>query len=312
MDKLTLQISTDADYRGQQLHDFLLKRMDSALHNSSVEYQRYKDYAEITLARSNPQASKSAKSRKEWRESVYAVLADYILDYYEEELLRRMVRKDKCYSTEEGEELLTYCRQLESVSDMVSAGKDEQLHGRVRRRGLLLQDLSACLEQESLLHVDGFLRFRLGKYGTELKDMLEYASDEYMMDQQYKEFISLLRYFVYIQESKIPVAHIMHKNQNEFMLLNDQLKPINTEQLDTTFRVEFLDKDYNLEDLIVSTLITIAPERIVIHTREPELPVIKTISQIFEDRCEVCGYCRICSSTLGEAGSSNKQNKLSP
>jgi putative sporulation protein YtxC len=309
MDKLTLQVSGDAGSRAESLYDCLLMRINTTLHNSSLEYRHYKGYSEIVLGRPGPQAGKSAKWKKEWQEAVCLALADYILDHREEELLRDLIRKDKRYAPEETDEILGYCLQAEKTSDAAASGVKEENHGRIRRQKLLAQDLTSCMKKDTMLNLDGFLRFRTGKYGAELKEILEYASDEYLMDQQYKEFISLLRYFVYIQESKIPVAHIMHKGGHEFLVLNENMKPIDTEPLDTTYKVEFLDKDYNLEDLIVSTLITIAPERIYIHTREPELAVIKTISQIFEERAEICGYCRVCSSILGETG---QQNKLSP
>ena len=40
----------------------------------------------------------------------------------------------------------------------------------------------------------------------------------------------------------------------------------------------------NMEDMIVSTLITVSPQQIVIHTRQPELPVMRTLETIFELR----------------------------
>ncbi|MDF2924282.1 MAG: putative sporulation protein YtxC [Paenibacillaceae bacterium] len=309
MDKLTIQVSTDADHRGQSLHDYLLMSFNTTLHNSSLACQRYKGHWEITLGRANPQSNKSNKSKKDWQDAVFTALAEYILEHFEEDILRGMIRKDKRYSLEETEEVLQYCRQLEQISDTIPAHKEEHAHGRARRSRLVVADLTACCEAQSFLNLDGFIRFRINKYGAELKEMIEYASDEYLMDQQYKEFISLLRYFVYIQESRIPVAHIMHKGGHEFLLLNEQMKPIDTTELDTTFKVEFLDKDYNLEDLIVSTLITIAPERVYIHTRDPELAVIKTITQIFENRTEICPYCRHCSPFLDQLG---HKNQLSP
>lgn len=307
MDKLTIQISTDGEQRGQELQQLLWLRMEATLHKGLMECQSYKDLAEIVLERSEPQAGgKSEKGRKDWLEAVCAALADYILEHEEEKLLRGLIVKDKRYSAEDAEDLLNYCRQLEEISDTVPVHKGDHTHGRARRHKLLVQELTGCLDQAVSLNLDGFLRFRLGKYGTELNEIIEYASDEYVMDQQYKEFISLLRYFVYIQDTKIPVAHIMHKGGHEFLLLDEHMKPIDTTELDTTFKVEFLDKDYNLEDLIVSTLITLAPERIYIHTREPELAVIKTISQIFEQRVQLCGYCRNCSPLLDKLGQKNK------
>lgn len=308
MDKLTLQVLPDSVIRGQELYDCLFKHIDKALHNSSLEWNNYKGYTEIIVGRPNPRSNKTAKSKWEWTEAVSGILAEFVLDHAEEGLLTQLIRRDKRYNEEEIAEVLSYCKQIMNEEDAVPESMEEH-HGRSRRRKLLVQDLTGCMENQASLNLDGFLRFRIPRYSAELRDIMEYAADEFLMDQQYKEFISLLRYFVYIQESKIPAAHLMHKGGHEFMLLNEQMKPIDTEQLDTTFKVEFLDKDYNLEDLIVSTLITIAPERIYIHTREPELAVIKTISQIFEDRSEICEYCRLCKPILGEMG---QQDKLSP
>jgi putative sporulation protein YtxC len=129
------------------------------------------------------------------------------------------------------------------------------------------------------------------------------------MDKQYQEFISLLQYFVYIQDAKIPSAHLMHQGGHQFILLNDQFKPIETTQLDTWFTIEMLDKEVNFEDMIVSTLITVAPQQIYIHTREPEAQIIKTIMQIFEGRFSICDYCRQCVLLLGDR---QKKDQLFP
>ncbi len=115
----------------------------------------------------------------------------------------------------------------------------------------------------------------------ELHEVIDYAVDEFLMERQYQEFISLLKYFVYIQEAKTPAAHLMHKGGSEFTILNDQLQPIDANQFDSSFSIELLDKDINFEDMIVSTLITVSPEQIYIHTREPDVQIISTISQIF-------------------------------
>ena len=56
------------------------------------------------------------------------------------------------------------------------------------------------------------------------------------MDRQYQEFISLLQYFVYIQEAKIPAAHLIHKGGHEFVILNDRMEPIDANEFDASFR----------------------------------------------------------------------------
>lgn len=308
MDKLTLQMMPDSVVRGQELYDCLFQHIDTTLHNSSLEWNHYKGFTEITVGRPNSRSGKGTKNKPDWLESFSAVLAEFLVERAEEAVLTAMIRRGREFKQEDTADVLGYCKQIMAEEDSIPEPAAEQ-QGKLRRRKLLAQDLVQCFRSEQVLNLDGFFRFRVFKYGAELRDIIEYAKDEYLMDQQYKEFISLLKYFVYIQDAKIPEAHLLHKGGHEFILLNEQLKPIETEKLDTTFKVEFLDKDYSFEDLIVSTLITIAPERIYIHTREPGVAVIKTISQIFEGRSEICEYCGVCLPALGDRG---HQDKLSP
>lgn len=311
MKSMAIRVSDHPALHSQKLHDRMTAGMGTDLLNTALEFRRYPGHSEIVLEffGGTKGLGKGAKNLQEWPQAVGRVLADFIVDECEEELLRRLIRKDKRYSEGEQEEILAYCRQLEEVSDFAPAAVAETSPGRARKRSLLLQDLADCLRPGATLDLEGFFRFRLKRYGAELKEMLEYASDEYLMDQQYKEFISLLRYFVYVQDSKMPLAHIIHQGGHNFLLLDSELNPIDTEKLDTTYKVEFMDKDYNLEDMIVSSLLTIAPERICIHTREPELPVIKTLTQIFENRTEICRLCRSCEPI---SASLEQQDKMSP
>lgn len=308
MDKLTVRILSSRCETIQRLYECLIRRTDSRLNNSTVEWQSYKDYSEINVS-GLKQLHKTAAKKNEWLQNVSSAIAQYMLDFYEDELLGRLIRKSGLGGKEDTESVLGYCRQLLHPENGQLPEKGP-VHGKTRRLKMLSDDLAAYLKENPVLNMEGFLRFRCSKYAGELREVIEYATDEYLMDQQYKEFISLLRYFVYIQDSKMPEVHLMHKGGHEFVLLNEQMKPIDTDRLDTTFKVEFLDKDYNFEDLIVSTLIAIAPQRIFIHTREREQQVIKTILQIFEDRSELCEYCRLCNPILGEAA--GHQDKLSP
>ncbi|MEK8126980.1 putative sporulation protein YtxC [Paenibacillus filicis] len=219
-------------------------------------------------------------------------LADYVMRHEERGLLGKLIRDDFHYSQEEeAEQILAYCEQ------MLGEGHDEGEEYRLamsRRKEKLATEIEAYVSTETVLHLDGLLRFRLQSYKQELRDVVEYAVDEFVMDRQYQEFISLLQYFVYIQEAKIPFVHLVHKGGNEFTLLNDRMEQIETDDPDAIVTVEMLEKDMNFEDMIVSTLITVSPQTIYIHTREPDAQVIKTIRQIFENRVELCGYCRLC------------------
>lgn len=235
------------------------------------------------------------------------VLADYVLEEEEREQLRKIIKQDFHYKQDdEVEGIMAFCGQVlcDEGEWSVGAGQTEAY---LRRKHTITAELYEYLEEHAELNLDGFLRFRLHAYRDELRDVVEYAIDEFVMDRQYQEFISLLQYFVYIQEAKIPFVHLIHKGGSDFLLLNERMEIMDTDETDTVVTVEMLEKEMNFEDMIVSTLITVSPQQIYIHTREPELQVIKTIKQIFENRVELCGYCRLCHNL--DRGAAAEYNK---
>jgi putative sporulation protein YtxC len=276
----------------------------------TVHYDLHENYACIR-GETIVQGKGNQLLQKEMKEGLASVLAEHIMEEKEPLLLRNLIVKEFKYDTKEDIELIEgYCKQF-MFGDTETEGTSisNAVIGKLRRKHLLTQQLMLYFDEKSELILDGFLKFRLHDYMEELREVVEYAVDEYVMDRQYQEFISLLQYFVYIQEAKIPVAHLIHKGGHEFVILNDQLEPIDANEFDATFKLEVLEKDINFEDMIVSTLITVSPANIYIHTRDPEMTIIKTIMQIFEDRTTICSYCRTCHTYLGEG---KKQDQLSP
>jgi putative sporulation protein YtxC len=235
-----------------------------------------------------------ANDRKPLVETVAAATAQYMMETHEKDLVRSLIADD--YGYDEEDELAAIEAYCWHNPDPVEQAPDP---GARKRLALIQEEVTRYLEQHRLLHVEGFIRFRLQRYIDHLREIVEYAIDEYTADKQYEEFISLLKYFVYIQDAKIPVAHLIHKGAHEFALLNDRMEPIETKQLDQ-FVVEMIDKEINYEDMIVSTLITVSPQNVYIHTRNPEMQVIKTIKQIFEERATVCTTCPRCIPLLGD------------
>ncbi|MNG36180.1 YtxC-like family protein [compost metagenome] len=59
-----------------------------------------------------------------------------------------------------------------------------------------------------------------------------------------------------------------------------------------------VEYEMNVEDMVISTLVPISPKQIVIHTRQPELQIIRTIESIFGIRVSVCVGCGSCHSSF--------------
>lgn len=226
-------------------------------------------------------------------------IAAAMIEAYEHQLLDRCIHREIGADDPEGAEEVRI-----QLGDLFAAAGKQRKEGDLsyeRRLAKLGGAIAEYLAAETFLHVEGFLRFRAEPYLEELRDAVSYAADEWMMERQYREFIALLKYFVYIQEAKIPAAHVVHHGNHDFTLLNERMLPIDTRQMDQ-FVVELIDKDISFEDVIVSTLISVSPGRLIVHTRTPEEQVIKTILTIFEGRTELCSNCTVCAPPLEKRG----------
>ncbi|HEY0828695.1 MAG TPA: putative sporulation protein YtxC [Bacilli bacterium] len=298
MELFTLTVMTASENVIQQLYDDLRNEMAGLLHiHNGVNLS-------LTIGHNTTSIICTAvlpgfsldESADEVYEQASKGLAQFVLQEWEAKLIHDLlIREYDYHNKEELLKLEQYCARLLNDTDGVPYGSN----GASRRKMKIAEEFRKYLQENTFINLDGFIRFRLRQYTEELQELVEYALDEFQMDKQYQEFISLLKYFVYIQEAKIPVVHLMHVGENEFIILNEQMKPIDTAQAESVV-LEMVDKDINYEDMIVSTLITVSPKHIFIHTRSADAQVVKTIQQIFEGRVKICDYCKICKPLLGE------------
>lgn len=309
MKLFAIQLTNRMEAQAEQLYGMMTSSMER-LHNKEsihIAMNRYEGRGEIEVCGVLPgfQLQTDGDPLFEWAGNA---IADYILLVEERRILRFLLKQEFHYDKEEDmNRIMSYCEQMLSGTGEWEA---ERAAGEVynRRKAKISGELADYLKEQTELNLEGYVRFRLHPYIDELRDVAEYAVDEFVMDRQYQEFISLLQYFVYIQEARIPFVHLFHKGGNEFLLLNDRMEQIDTDDPEAVVTVEMLEKDMNFEDMIVSTLISVSPQQIYIHTREPEQQVIHTIKQIFENRVEICGYCRLCHNLdRGAAAEYNKR-----
>lgn len=271
------------------------------LHNGpmqeTINCQSFDHYDQITI-HSNLTQNDSSEMEVQIFDAVSIALAQHIIHEETSGIIEDIITKEFHYrDREELSQIMQYCDQFINGS---CESSQEMEQSRVRRVLKMSTHIHQYIMENKQLNLKGFIRFRLDDYIEEMREIVEYAIDEFVMERQYKEFIALLKYFVYIQEAKISVVHLLHKGGHEFAILNDMMQPVDINRFESTLTTEFLEKDMNFEDMIVSTLITVSPANIYIHTKEPDLPIIKTIMQIFEDRTELCSHCPVCHGFFGE------------
>lgn len=155
----------------------------------------------------------------------------------------------------------------------------------------ILSEVSDYLKSNSNLYLEGFLRFRLKNYFHELETSLDTAVENFVLEQEYNEFIRLLRYFVEVQEPRIDEVHVLIKDKQNFYLLDEDQNPINKQQLEWVL-VEF-NQTNDYDDLLLSALVTISPRKVVLHVCYKS-DIIETIVNIFQERVSICKGCKIC------------------
>src|SRR5690606_34527978 len=151
---------------------------------------------------------------------------------------------------------------------------------RKRRINKIVHELYQYFSNEVVCQLEGILAFRLRPYKKEIKDIVEYACDEYILNQQYEEFISLLKYFVQIQECKIDVLHMIQAERG-LVLYDEQLNSIIVNHYQDRMVVHMLETEINIEDSVISHLVAVTPKKIILHHCPKELYETKTVRSIF-------------------------------
>ncbi len=129
----------------------------------------------------------------------------------------------------------------------------------------------------------------------QVKDILEKIIDKvievYMVEKEYKEFVKLLKYFVEIQECKIEQINIIIEEDNNYVVKNKEGKNIYYDFL-KEITAEQGAIELNMEDVLISGLITNAPKNIMIYGKEncTNKEFLDTIENVFEDKVVFCEY----------------------
>ena len=160
----------------------------------------------------------------------------------------------------------------------------------------IIEKIKSCLEENSEINIDGFIRFRMKELREDIEDIIDKVIESYMVEKEYKEFIKLLKYFVEIQESKIEEINIIIGESGNYSIIDRNKKDIFSEFMKDLIECK-LDSDVKMEDIIISGLITNSPKKVIIHGKSNCLnkEFIDTIENVFENKVSFCNGCMLCT-----------------
>lgn len=226
-----------------------------------------------------------------FRHFVADIISDLILNQWENAILADIIRENYYYFNDEEKKIIFQYASEYADGKKVCSG----CMNRLDRKNFIIKKLVDYLQQSDSIVIDGFVRFRLKEYINDIKEAVDQAVDEFLMEREYREFIQLLKYFVEIQEPKVELVNIILNSKGSYKLYDEKNEPINSEFLDG-FILDVIDNEINYEDLLISALITIAPNKIVFHCTPEKTPqsTLSTIKSVFEGKVKECTGCSLC------------------
>lgn len=209
-------------------------------------------------------------------------LVSLILNFYEEKLLKSIIKSNYFYFSEcEQENVLDKC--LNYLSDKST------VEYQVRIEHIYIAALKYITNNKSMI-LSGFIHFRLSNYMKILDYVVDTFVNELVVDREYKEFINLLKSYVNSKPSNINTVHFIYKNTSSILLDSKQKKIPFTEDLANLNYIS--DVSFSENDIVLNTLLTLLPQKIIIHLEKEPDEFIKTLICIFENRIELISGSR--------------------
>ena len=147
-------------------------------------------------------------------------------------------------------------------------------------------------ENKSII-LTGFIYFRLKRYFSMLDEIVDEAVNQFIIEKEYLEFVSLLKLYINSQSSQADILHIVYCENNP-ILLDKNMNQIDIHEylLDAKY---LSDISFSNNDFLLNTLLSLLPKKIYIHLIENKIDeFLNTLILIFENRIELCNECPIC------------------
>jgi putative sporulation protein YtxC len=242
------------------------------------------------LCETDPRHDRQAK---EIRRQLGRALAEYICECQEPAMIQNIIQAEHRFH--DPKEVL----QIQHVTQrLLEESVWEHAHIiYADRREKLAEQMEQFLKKNEQIAIDGFVQFRLRTYRQALSACVQDAIHEHLLHKEYKEFIQLLRYFISMQTPKTPLLHVIHGGGKNFQIYKADGTLLLLKEMDGAFQ-EVMEQTFSHGDVVVSTLLTIAPEKIILHTAHLEENLICTLLQIFAGRILVCDGCTKCGISI--------------
>ena len=257
-----------------QILNYLLNRIQEIdFENLIYSQNQFKIYKNITIHyREN--------NNNKFYNFLTELIGEVVIEFYEEKILKQLINYNYFYFDEyEKNKILENCIQLIEPEVYTPKLFDNK-------------NIKEYVKENKAMVLDGFVYFRLKAYLEYLDEVVDSGVNQFIIEKEYREFISLLRVYV---ESKVPEYNLLHLIyiNGESILLDEKRNIVSVSE--NIYNAKYLsDISFSSNDFALNTLLCLLPKRIEIHLIDDEDEFINTLKLIFEGRVTICKDCDIC------------------
>lgn len=257
-----------------QILNYLLNRIQEIdFENLIYSQNQFKIYKNITI-------HYRGNNNNKFYNFLTELIGEVVIEFYEEKILKQLINYNYFYFDEyEKNKILENCIQLIEPEVYTPKLFDNK-------------NIKEYVKENKAMVLDGFVYFRLKAYLEYLDEVVDSGVNQFVIEKEYREFISLLRVYV---ESKVPEYNLLHLIyiNGESILLDEKRNIVSVSE--NIYNAKYLsDISFSSNDFALNTLLCLLPRRIEIHLIDDEDEFINTLKLIFEGRVTICKDCDIC------------------
>lgn len=258
---------------------YLLSNLDSIeLDNICFCCKKFKHYKNVII-------HYLGNDNELFTNKISSILSLLVIDELEPSLLESIIKNNYFYfDFNERKQILKLCFEI-TENDFYDAF-DKKINS------LYNSFYEFILENKSIV-LQGFINFRVKDYLKILDNVVNEAVNNYIIEKEYLEFISLLKLYINSQDSGCKLVHIIYNNEESILLdENKEIISISKDILNTKY---LSDISFSSNDYTLNTLLTLLPKKIYVHLIDCYVDeFVTTLKAIFEERLTICTDCDIC------------------
>lgn len=231
-------------------------------------------------------------------DEVSSILSSLVLDCYEEKYINTTLNLEYSYFDIEEQKII-------SNESFYALSTNENCTFNSRYK-ILYDIFYEHISNNKSIFLDGFITFRLKEFQSILNEILEDSINKFLIEKEYTEFISILKFYINSKPSSSSIIHIIY-SKDKTIILDEKESIISiTENMYNTKYIS--DISFSTNDYILNFLLNLLPKKIYLHCEcNSNDDFLLTLKLSFEERIQFCTNCSLCKKYLSESTSKERR-----